>query len=49
MQPVVWESMGRHRNLKDLGMKEARFFVAFKPHEPIGAEGATMRQSSMQD
>jgi DNA repair protein RecN (Recombination protein N) len=40
------EAAARHmeasvgQELKDLGMKEARFFVAFKPHEPIGAEGA---------
>lgn len=28
------------QELMDLGMKEARFFVAFKPHEAVGAEGA---------
>ena len=28
------------QELKDLGMKEARFFVAFKPHDAVGAEGA---------
>ena len=32
------ESVGQE--LKDLGMKEARFFVAFKPHDAIGSEGA---------
>lgn len=28
------------QELQDLGMKEARFFVSFKPHESVGAEGA---------
>jgi DNA repair protein RecN (Recombination protein N) len=28
------------QELRDLGMKEARFFVEFKPHAGIGAEGA---------
>ncbi|MNR86242.1 DNA repair protein RecN [compost metagenome] len=32
------ESVGQE--LKDLGMKEARFFVGFKPHDAVGSEGA---------
>ncbi len=28
------------QELQDLGMKEARFFVAFKPHEAMASEGA---------